>query len=74
MPRVTHGPSPKSVEALRHQEATRRTIATAEYQRVVRKAEQDPVRVAYERRNRDLEPRSVRCWRRCTRPSGTCWT
>ena len=44
----------KSVEALKHDEATRKNIPTAEYQSVMQKNEQDPVRVAYERRNRDL--------------------
>jgi hypothetical protein len=51
----------KTVEALRHEEATRRNIPTAEYQSVLEKAAQDPVRVAYERRNRDLDPQLV--WR-----------
>lgn len=51
----------KSVEALKHDEATRKNIPTAEYQSVLQKAEQDPVRVAYERRNRDLDPQLV--WR-----------
>ncbi len=51
----------KSVEALKHDEATRKNIPTAEYQSVLQKAEQNPVRVAYERRNRDLDPQLV--WR-----------
>ena len=51
----------KSVEALTHEEATRKNIPTAEYQSVMQKNEQDPVRVAYERRNRDLDPQFV--WR-----------
>ena len=51
----------KSVEALKHDEATRKNIPTAEYQSVMQKNEQDPVRVAYERRNRDLDPQLV--WR-----------
>jgi len=53
--------SGKTVEALKHDEATRRNIPTAEFQSVLQKAEQDPVRVAYERRNRDLDPQLV--WR-----------
>ena len=53
--------SPKSVEALTHEEATRKNIPTAEYQSVMQKEEQSPVRVAYERRNRDLDPQLV--WR-----------
>jgi len=51
----------KSVEALKHEEATRKNIPTAEYQSVLQKEEQNPVRVAYERRNRDLDPQLV--WR-----------
>src|SRR4030066_270587 len=51
----------KSVEALKYDEATRKNIPTAEYQSVMQKKEQDPVRVAYERRNRDLDPQLV--WR-----------
>ena len=51
----------KTVEALKHDEATRKNIPTAEYQSVMQKNEQDPVRVAYERRNRDLDPQLV--WR-----------
>jgi adenine-specific DNA-methyltransferase len=53
--------SKKTVESLKHTEATRRNIPTAEYQAVLQKNEQDPVRVAYERRNRDLDPQLV--WR-----------
>ena len=49
----------KTVEALKHKEATRRNIPTAEYQSVLQKAEQSPVRLAYERRNRDLDPQLV---------------
>lgn len=51
----------KSVETLRHDEASRKNIPTAEYQSVMRKDEESPVRVAYERRNRDLDPQLV--WR-----------
>ena len=50
-----------TVETLTHDEATRKNIPTAEYQSVMQKDEQDPVRVAYERRNRDLDPQLV--WR-----------
>lgn len=50
-----------SVEALKHDEAKRKNIPTAEYQSVMAKNEQSPVRVAYERRNRDLDPQLV--WR-----------
>jgi len=51
----------KTVETLTHSEATRKNIPTAEYQSVMQKGEQNPVRVAYERRNRDLDPQLV--WR-----------
>ena len=50
-----------TVETLKHGDATRRNIPTAEYQSVMAKDEQSPVRVAYERRNRDLDPQLV--WR-----------
>ncbi len=51
----------KTVETLTHDEATRKNIPTAEYQSVMAKEEQSPIRVAYERRNRDLDPQLV--WR-----------
>ncbi len=52
---------PKTVEALSHDEAKRSYIPTAEFQSVLDKQEQSPIRVAYERRNRDLDPQLV--WR-----------
>ena len=52
---------PKQVEALSHEEAKRKNIPTAEYQSVLRDDEKTPIRVAYERRNRDLDPQLV--WR-----------
>ncbi len=54
-------PAPKAVAAILHDEAKRKNIPTAEYQAVVQKADQNSVRVAYERRNRDLDPQLV--WR-----------
>src|SRR3989442_11274929 len=51
----------KTVGTLTHEEARRKNIPTAEYQSVMQKNEQDPLRVAYERRNRDLDPQLV--WR-----------
>lgn len=55
-------PKPKkSVETLVHEEASRRNIPTAEYQSVMRAEDRSPIRVAYERRNRDLDPQLV--WR-----------
>lgn len=51
----------KTIETLTHEESTRKNIPTAEYQSVMQKSEQDPIRVAYERRNKDLDPQLV--WR-----------
>ncbi len=51
----------KKIETLVHDEAKRKNIPTAEYQSVMKQDEQHPVRVAYERRNRDLDPQLV--WR-----------
>ena len=51
----------KTVETLTHDEASRKNIPTAEYQSVMGKEMQSPVRVAYENRNRDLDPQLV--WR-----------
>ena len=53
--------NPRTVETLTHEEARRKNIPTAEYQSVMQKEEESPVRVAYERRNRDLDPQLV--WR-----------
>ena len=51
----------KTVETLRHDEASRRNIPTAEFRSVMERAEQSPIQAAYERRNRDLDPQLV--WR-----------
>ncbi|GMT46626.1 MAG: site-specific DNA-methyltransferase [bacterium] len=51
----------KTIETLKHEDASRKNIPTAEFQSVMRKEEQSPIRVAYERRNRDLDPQLV--WR-----------
>jgi adenine-specific DNA-methyltransferase len=51
----------KKIETLKHDKAKRRNIPTAEFQSVMRVDEQSPIRVAYERRNRDLDPQLV--WR-----------
>ncbi len=50
-----------SVEALKHNDATRKNIPTAEYQSVMIDEHKHPLRVAYERRNKDLDPQLV--WR-----------
>ena len=52
---------PKSVETLVHDEAQRRNIPTAEYHPVLSEEDKAPIRVEYERRNRDLDPQLV--WR-----------
>jgi len=49
-----------SVEALRHKDK-RRNIPTAELEPVMDEVEKSPIRLAYERRNRDLDPQLV--WR-----------
>ena len=54
-------PREKTVTILRHEEASRKNIPTAEFRSVMERAEQSPVQVAYERRNRDLDPQLV--WR-----------
>jgi len=51
----------KTVATLTHQDASRKNIPTAEFQSVMREEEQSLIRVAYERRNRDLDPQLV--WR-----------
>ena len=53
--------SGKTVETLTHDEASRKNIPTAEYRSVMERAEQSPIQVAYQRRNRDLDPQLV--WR-----------
>lgn len=51
----------KKIETLTHEKASRKNIPTAEFQSVMRTEDQSPIRVAYERRNRDLDPQLV--WR-----------
>ena len=51
----------KEVEALTHDEESRRNIPTAELESVMADGDRDPIRVAYQRRNRDLDPQLV--WR-----------
>lgn len=53
--------TPIQVETLKHSEATRKNIPTAEYQSVIQKEKASPIQVAYERRNQDLDPQLV--WR-----------
>ncbi len=51
----------KIVETLRHADAGRLNIPTAEYQAVMADEDKAPIQLAYERRNRDLDPQLV--WR-----------
>ena len=53
--------TPKAVETLTHEGANRKNIPTVEFQPVMRDEELNPIRVAYERRSRDLDPQLV--WR-----------
>ena len=52
---------PRQVRTLTHGEASRKNIPTAEYQSVMAKEDQNPIEVAWRRRNRDLDPQLV--WR-----------
>lgn len=51
----------KSIETFTHEEASRKNIPTAEHESVMQEEQKSPIRVAYERRNRDLDPQLV--WR-----------
>ena len=51
--------SPKQVTTLKHDEAKRTNIPTAEYQSVMAKEDESPIQVAYARRNHDLGPQLV---------------
>jgi adenine-specific DNA-methyltransferase len=52
--------SKKTIAVLRHTDK-RRNLPTAEFQEVMQEEEKTPIEVAYERRNRDLDPQLV--WR-----------
>lgn len=58
---MAKNPSGKTVESFKHDEAKRLNIPTAEYQSIMDDQDLGPIRVAYERRNRDLDPQLV--WR-----------
>ncbi len=51
----------KKIETLTHGDASRKNIPTAEFQSVMEKEQTDPMMVAYERRNKDLDPQLI--WR-----------
>lgn len=46
----------KTVETFKHEEVSPVNIPTAEYRSIIQKEQEDPVCVAYERRNRNLHP------------------
>ena len=50
----------KTVATLRH-DAKRKNLPTVEYESLMRQEDKSPIQVAYERRNRDLDPQFV--WR-----------
>ena len=60
-PRRSTTAQPKEVIAIAHKDDSRRNNPTAEMEPVMDEAVRNPVRVAYERRNRDLDPQLV--WR-----------
>ncbi len=49
------------METITHDEAKRKNIPTAEHQSVIQREAESPIRVAYGRRNRDLDPQLM--WR-----------
>jgi len=59
--RLTRKKGNKTVETLIHEEASRKYIPTVEYESVMREEDKSPLQIAYERRNRDLDPQLV--WR-----------
>ena len=61
MPRRARTRQPIRVESLTHEEASRKNLPSAEHQPLMQDEERSPVRLAYERRNRDLDPQLV--WR-----------
>ncbi len=51
----------RTVETITHGKANRKNLPSAEHQPLMQEDDQSPLRVAYERRNRDLDPQLV--WR-----------
>ncbi|MCW6036679.1 hypothetical protein K4A83_10450 [Spirulina subsalsa FACHB-351] len=51
MPRKSKPKQPTQVDTLKHEDATRKNIPTAEYQSVMAEDEKRPIQVAYERRD-----------------------
>ena len=61
MAKATKTKTKKKVETLTHEDASRKNIPTAEYEAVLHEKDKSSIRVAYDRRNRDLDPQLV--WR-----------
>ena len=61
MARTARPKKKKKVETLIHEDASRKNIPTAEYEAILQEEDRPPISVAYERRNRDLDPQLV--WR-----------
>ena len=57
---MARGKKPKAIKTITHPDR-RKNIPTSEYQAAMKHDERHPVQVAYERRNRDLDPQLV--WR-----------
>lgn len=55
------GKSPKIIESIAHKDASRKNIPTAEHEPIMEEDLKKPIALAYERRNRDLDPQLV--WR-----------
>jgi adenine-specific DNA-methyltransferase len=60
-PKTTKDSAKKTVEAIKHLDDKRKNIPTAEFQAVMRDEDLTPLQVAFERRNKDLDPQLV--WR-----------
>ncbi len=61
MPRRAKAKRAKSVETLTHEKARRANLPSVEQELLMKDEEQTSIRLAYERRNRDLDPQLV--WR-----------
>ena len=61
MARAAKTKAKKRVETFTHENASRKNIPTVEYEAVLHEKDKSSIRVAYKRRNRDLDPQLV--WR-----------
>ncbi|WP_373539539.1 site-specific DNA-methyltransferase [Chamaesiphon sp.] len=60
-PRQPKPQTSQKIESFKHNEEQRKHIPTAEFQSVMAEDEKSPIRIAYQLRNRDLDPQLV--WR-----------